>query len=153
MDWKEFTLDNRLKVIYRNLPEFHSVCVGVWVRIGSRFEEEKISGISHFMEHLLFKGTKKRTYRQIKEAIEGVGGSFNGFTSEEVTCYWIKILKDYFELTFDVLSDMIQNALLKESDIEKERRVIIEEINMYRDLPARYVHELFDELVFQGHPL
>ncbi|RKY32625.1 MAG: insulinase family protein [Candidatus Omnitrophota bacterium] len=153
MEWKEFTLDNGIGVIYKNLKEFYSVCVGVWVRIGSRFEDEKISGISHFIEHLLFKGTKKRTYREIKESVEGVGGSFNGFTSEEVTCYWIKILKDYFEIPFDVLSDMVQNPLFKENDIERERMVIIEEINMYRDLPSRYVHELFDEIVFHGHPL
>ncbi|HDD64709.1 MAG TPA: insulinase family protein, partial [Firmicutes bacterium] len=132
MEWKEFTLDNGIGVIYKNLKEFYSVCVGVWVRIGSRFEDEKISGISHFIEHLLFKGTKKRTYREIKESVEGVGGSFNGFTSEEVTCYWIKILKDYFEIPFDVLSDMVQNPLFKENDIERERTVIIEEINMYR---------------------
>ncbi|MCS7179865.1 MAG: insulinase family protein, partial [bacterium] len=88
-----------------------------------------------------------------KEAIEGVGGSFNGFTSTEGTCYWIKILDKYLGLSFDVLSDMIKNPLLKQEDIDKERKVIIEEINMYRDIPAKYVHELFDNLIFENHPL
>ncbi|MCM8820812.1 MAG: insulinase family protein [Candidatus Omnitrophica bacterium] len=153
MEWQEFKIKNGIRIIYKVLPEFHSVSTGIWIKTGSRFETEKISGISHFLEHLLFKGTKKRNYRQIKEAIEGVGGTFNGFTSEEATCYWIKILGEYLELSLDVLSDMIQNPLLKEKDIEKERNVIIEEINMYRDIPARYVFELFDETLYNGHPL
>jgi len=153
MDWKEFQLHNGLKVIYKIFHEFHSVGIGIWVKVGSRFEKENNSGISHFIEHLLFKGTKKRNYRQIKELIEGVGGSFNGFTSEEVTCYWIKILGKYLERSIDVLSDMVQNPLMKKEDIEKERKVIIEEINMYKDLPSRYVHELFDQVLFADHPL
>lgn len=153
MDWYEYENKNGIKLIYKKFPEFHSVAVGVFVKTGSRFENPEISGISHFIEHLLFKGTKNRSCDEIKTAIEGVGGSFNGFTSTEGTCYWIKILDKYIELSFDVLSDMIKNPLLKEEDIEKERNVIIEEINMYRDIPARYVHELFDNLIFGNHPL
>ncbi|MCX8082861.1 MAG: insulinase family protein [bacterium] len=153
MEWQEFKIKNGIRVIYKHIPEFHSVSTGIWIKAGSRFETEKISGISHFLEHLLFKGTKKRNYRQIKEEIEGVGGTFNGFTSEEATCYWIKILGEYLELSIDVLADMIQNPLLKEKDIEKERNVIIEEINMYKDIPAKYVFELFDEILYNGHPL
>ncbi|MDD3726299.1 MAG: pitrilysin family protein, partial [Candidatus Ratteibacteria bacterium] len=153
MEWQEIKIKNGIRIMYKVMPEFHSVSTGIWIKTGSRFETEKISGISHFLEHLLFKGTKKRNYRQIKEAIEGVGGTFNGFTSEEATCYWIKILGEYIELCLDVLSDMIQNPLLKEKDIEKERNVITEEINMYRDIPARYVFELFDEILYGGHPL
>jgi len=153
MEWQEFKIKNGIRVIYKHIPEFHSVSTGIWIKTGSRFETENISGISHFLEHLLFKGTKKRNYREIKEAIEGVGGTFNGFTSEEATCYWIKILGEYLDLSIDVLADMIQNPLLKEKDIEKERNVIIEEINMYRDIPARYVFELFDETLYNNHPL
>ncbi|MCM8776988.1 MAG: insulinase family protein [Candidatus Omnitrophica bacterium] len=153
MEWQEFKIKNGIRIIYKHIPEFHSVSTGIWIKAGSRFETEEISGISHFLEHLLFKGTKKRNYRQIKEAIEGVGGTFNGFTSEEATCYWIKILGEYLELSLDVLADMIQNPLLNETDIEKERNVIIEEINMYKDIPARYVFELFDETLYNGHPL
>ena len=84
MDWEEFSLKNGLKVIYKKFPEFHSVTIGTWIKVGSRFESKNISGISHFIEHLLFKGTKRRNCRQIKESIEGVGGNFNGFTSEEI---------------------------------------------------------------------
>jgi len=153
MDWEEFKLKNGLKVIYKIFHEFHSATIGIWIKVGSRFENKNISGISHFIEHLLFKGTKKRNCRQIKESIEGVGGNFNGFTSEEVTCYWIKILGEHVKLSIDVLSDMIRNPLMKKTDIEKERKVIIEEINMYKDQPARYVHELFDHLLFSTHPL
>jgi predicted Zn-dependent peptidase len=127
--------------------------VGMFIKAGSRFETEENSGVSHLIEHLLFKGTKKRNCNSIKEEIEGVGGTFNGFTSEEITCYWVKILGDYFDLSFDVLSDMIQNPLMKNEDIEKERRVVLEEINMYRDIPARYVFEVFDRQLFDNHPL
>ncbi|MGB9677289.1 MAG: M16 family metallopeptidase [Candidatus Ratteibacteria bacterium] len=153
MDWYEYKKENGVKLIYKRFPEFHSVSVGVFIKTGSRYENLEFSGISHFIEHLLFKGTKNRSCNEIKEAIEGVGGSFNGFTSAEGTCYWIKILDKYLSLSFDVLSDMIKNPLLNQEDIEKERNVIIEEINMYRDIPARYVHELFDNLVFENHPL
>ena len=153
MDWKEFVLDNRLKVIYKSLPESHSVSVGVWSNVGSRYERKAVSGISHFIEHLLFKGTSTRSYRELKEAIEGVGGSFNAFTSVEMTCYYIKILSRYLRLSIDILSDMTQHPLLKEEEIEKERNVILQEINMYKDLPAHYVHEVFDEMLFAKHPL
>ncbi|MCX7916548.1 MAG: insulinase family protein [bacterium] len=153
MDWYEYENKNGVKLVYKRFSEFHSVAVGLFIKTGSRYENPKLAGISHFIEHLLFKGTKNRSCNEIKEAIEGVGGSFNGFTSTEGTCYWIKILDKYLNLSFDVLSDMIKNPLLKQEDIDKERKVIIEEINMYRDIPAKYVHELFDNLIFENHPL
>ena len=153
MEWMEHKLNNGIRLIYKNLPGAHSVSVGIFIKTGSRFEKSNLSGVSHFIEHLLFKGTKKRNYRQIKEAIEGVGGTFNGFTSEEATCYWIKILGEYIDLSIDVLADMIQNPLLKDTDIEKERKVIIEEINMYKDIPAKYVFEIFDGTLYGSHPL
>ena len=153
MDWKELSTSNGIKIIYKKIPQFHSVSAGIFIKAGSRFEKSSISGISHFIEHLLFKGTKKRSCNRIKEEIEGVGGTFNGFTSEEMTCYWIKILSEYFDLSIDVLSDMIQNPLMKRQDIEKERRVILEEINMYRDIPAKYVFEVFEKQLFKGHSL
>ncbi len=153
MEWKEYKSEKGIKLIYRKIPEFSSVAVGVFVKAGSRTENDKIAGISHFIEHILFKGTKKRTGNQIKEEIEGVGGILNGFTSEEATCYWIKILNEYIERTFDVLSDMIKNPSLKDEDIEKERSVILEEINMYKDIPAKYVFEIFDSILFYNHHL
>ena len=153
MEWKEYKTEKGIKLIYRKIPEFSSVAVGVFVRAGSRTENDEIAGISHFIEHILFKGTKKRTGNRIKEEIEGVGGILNGFTSEEATCYWIKILNEYIERTFDVLSDMIKNPALKDEDIEKERSVILEEINMYKDIPAKYVYEIFDSILFYKHHL
>lgn len=153
MDWKNLETPNGIRIIYKRIPQFHSVSVGTFIKAGSRFETGDISGISHFIEHLLFKGTKKRSCNRIKEEIEGVGGTFNGFTSEEMTCYWIKILSEYFDLSLDVLSDMIKDPLMKRQDIEKERRVILEEINMYRDIPAKYVFEVFEKQLFKGHAL
>jgi len=153
MEWKEYKSEKGVRLIYRKIPEFNSVAAGVFVKAGSRTENDKIAGISHFIEHILFKGTKKRTGNQIKEEIEGVGGILNGFTSEEATCYWIKILNEYIERTFDVLSDMIKNPALKDEDIEKERSVILEEINMYKDIPAKYVYEIFDSILFYKHHL
>lgn len=153
MEWSEYRLENGIRTIYKNLPGAHSVSVGIFINAGSRFEQKKLSGVSHFIEHLLFKGTDKRNYKQIKEAIEGVGGTFNGFTSEEATCYWIKILGRYIDLSIDVLADMIQNPTLKDADIEKERKVIIEEISMYKDIPAKHVFEIFDNTLYGTHPL
>jgi len=153
MDWNESSLDNGVRIISHHSPDYHSFSVGVWVRIGSRFEDERYGGISHFIEHLLFKGTRRRTYRRIKEEIEGVGGTFNGFTSEECTAYWVKILKEYLPRSLDVLADMVRNPRLDAGDIEKERTVICEEIRMYRDMPSHYVHELFDATLFGSHPL
>jgi len=105
------------------------------------------------MEHLMFKGSSKYSCRDIKESIEGRGGSLNGFTSEELTCYLVKLPARYFSLAFDVLSDMVRNPLLLKTDINKERTVILEEAKMYKDLPQSYVHELLDELLWPGHPL
>ncbi len=150
---KEKELKNGIKVITQNVPSIQSVAIGVWIGVGSRYEHRKVSGISHFLEHLLFKGTKKRSGERLKQLIEGVGGSFNGFTSEEATCYLVKILDKYSTLGLDVLSDMVASPKLAKDDIEKERSVIFEEIKMYKDLPNRYVQELFGELLWPGQPL
>lgn len=146
-------LDNGLRVITHSMPAVESVALGIWIGTGGRYENKKITGISHFLEHLLFKGTKKRSTRQIKQSIEGVGGSLNAFTSEEVTCYFVKILGKHLSLSLDVLTDMVLNATLPPLEIEKERTVIIEEIKMYLDLPGHYVGELLDQLFWPNHPL
>ncbi len=151
--YQETVLGNGLTVVTGRMPTRSSVTVGLWLRAGGRFETKKNNGVSHFLEHLLFKGTTRRSYRQIKEAIEGVGGSLNGFTAEEATCYLAKVVSKHFSLTLDVLSDMVLNPLLKEEDIEKERMVIKEEIKMYSDLPASFVHALFSELLWPDQPL
>ena len=110
-------------------------------------------GISHYLEHLLFKGSKKYSCRAIKESIEGVGGSLNGFTSEELTCYLVKIPSRYLLSALDILTDIVANPCLKQADIEKERTVILEELKMYRDLPQSYVYELLDELLWPQQAL
>ncbi len=144
---------NGLTVVAAEMPSRDSVSVGIWVKVGARYERQKISGIAHFTEHLLFKGTKTRTARKIKESIEGLGGVFNAFTGEESTCYFVKILKDHFELTFDVLADMIKNSLFRTQDIERERTVILEEIKMYQDLPQQFVQERMNQLLWPDQSL
>jgi predicted Zn-dependent peptidase len=130
-----------------------SVALGIWIKAGGRYESFELKGISHFLEHLLFKGSKKYPCRKIKESIEGVGGSLNGFTSEELTCYLVKLPGEYLNLALDILSDMVINPLLIVKDIKKERTVILEEIKMYKDLPQVYVHDLLDELLWPKQPL
>jgi predicted Zn-dependent peptidase len=130
-----------------------SLSLGIWVNAGGRYEDSENKGISHFLEHLLFKGTKNYSCRKLKESIEGVGGSLNGFTSEELTCYLVKIPADYLSLALDVLSDMVINPSLPAVEIEKEKTVILEEIKMYRDQPQSHVHELLDELLWPRQPL
>ncbi|MCM8800469.1 MAG: insulinase family protein [Candidatus Omnitrophica bacterium] len=147
------TLNNHLRIVTSNMPAMKSVALGIWIKVGGRYEEAGFKGISHFFEHLAFKGTKKYSCQRIKESIEGVGGSLNGFTSEELTCYLVRLPSDYIKTALDILSDMVIDALLEPQDIEKERTVILEEIKMYKDLPQLYVHELLNELLWPRHPL
>jgi len=135
------------------MVDTHSLALGLWIKTGGRYEAKKVLGISHFMEHMLFKGTQKRSCQQLKQAIEEKGGVFNAFTSEEYVCYYVKMLSEHMDLAADVLSDMVLNPALRKEEIEKERNVIVEEIRMYLDLPMQYVHDLFDELLWPGDPL
>ncbi|MFA5393949.1 MAG: pitrilysin family protein [Candidatus Ratteibacteria bacterium] len=147
-------LKNGIEVILKPMSGFSSVTTGIWVRTGSRYEKHSENGSAHFLEHLLFKGTQKRTCEELKRIVEGVGGLFNAFTSEEVTCYYIKMpLAKHLSLSLDVLSDMVIRPSLPKEEFEKERNVILEEIKMYLDIPAAHVQELFSELLFPGHPL
>jgi len=147
------TLANGLGVALRPMPQAQSVAVGVWVRAGGRYEAEEVAGISHFVEHLLFKGTRRRSCEALKQAIEGVGGMLNGFTAEEFTCYMAKVPARHARRAVDVLADMVRRPRLAAPDVEKERDVIIEEIRMYDDTPGQYVHDLFSQLLWPGHPL
>ena len=146
-------LENGLRVATLPMPHMESVAIGVWIRAGGRFEEEKNNGISHLLEHLLFKGTVNRDMITIKQQIEGRGGSFNGFTSEEHTCYLVKVLAKDAELGLDILSDMVLHPKLDADEIAKEKDVIVEEINMYKDIPSHYVHEILAEMMWPGQPL
>jgi len=136
------------------MPHTHAVCVGIFIGIGSRYEAEQEAGVSHFIEHLLFRGTEKRaTAKQISETIEGVGGILNGGTDKELTVYWCKVAKPHFPLALDILADILLHSKLDPDDIAKERQIIIEEINMSKDSPAQQANMLIDELLWPKHPL
>ena len=151
--WKKTILENGLRIVTEEVPYVHSAVIGIWVRAGSRNEEDSNHGISHFIEHLLFKGTTNRTAKQIAEELETVGGSINAFTTKEYTCYYAKVLDEHFELAIDLLADMFFNSTFDEEEIDKEKNVIIEEIRMYEDSPDELIHDLFTQLVLQKHPL
>ncbi|MCK4993866.1 MAG: insulinase family protein [Candidatus Omnitrophica bacterium] len=146
-------LENGLKAVTCKLANTRSAAVGLWVKTGGRYEPKKLSGISHFFEHIVFKGSKKRSYRQIKESIEGVGGMLNGFTSEEVTCFLAKVLSKHIPVALDVLLDMLLNPLIRQSDIDKERLVIFEEIKMYFDLPHHLAYDNLQKMLWPEHAL
>jgi len=146
-------LPNGMTVVSAKLPGMESVSLGIWVKVGGRYEKKEKAGISHFLEHLLFKGTEKRSCADLKQAIEGIGGSFNAFTGEEFTCYLVKVLGKYLPISIEILSDMIFHATLPEEEIEKERMVILEEIKMEMDMPMHFVNELLNTLLWPKHPL
>jgi len=151
--YKKTIFDNGLTLLTHQMKRAHSVSMGIWIKVGSRYEDARLSGISHFLEHLLFKGSKKYDRDAIKRTIEGKGGSLNGFTSEEITCYLAKVPSKNMFSSFDVLFDMCAHPLLKKDDVKRERTVIIEEIRMYKDLPQHMVQEQLDELMWPKHPL
>ena len=147
------TLPNGLRVATAEMPGMESVAVGLWVGIGGRYEAKRISGVSHFIEHLLFKGTRRRSAKQISQTVEGIGGYLNAFTGEEHTCYYAKASHRHFNTLLDVLADMYQHPRFATTDIAKERDVIKEELLMYRDQPDHYVHELLTETLWPDQPL
>ncbi len=148
------TLDNGLRLIVSPMPHALSVSMAIFVGTGSRYESERQAGISHFIEHLLFKGTPKRsTSREISGAIEGMGGTLNGGTDKELTVYWCKVAQNHFHLALDVLTDMLLNSKFDPAEIEKERQVVIEEINMSKDSPSQQVNMLIDSTLWPRHPL
>lgn len=142
---EKFVLDNGLTVVYEKIDYVRSVSTGVFIKNGSVHETEDVLGISHFIEHMLFKGTKRRSAKDIALEMDAVGGVLNAYTTKEYTCYHTKILDTYFELSADILSDMILNSKLSESDINMERNVVFEEIAMYEDAPEELVHDMLLE--------
>ncbi|MDP8298409.1 MAG: pitrilysin family protein [Candidatus Tantalella remota] len=151
--YKKFQSSNGLKVIVSPMKQMSSVSLGIWIGVGGRYESEKQSGISHFVEHMLFKGTHTRTTKDLKEAIEGVGGAFNGFTSDEVTCYMVKVPSKYMKLGVDILSDMVLDPRFDAVELAREKFVICEEIKMYRDQPSDHVLDMLGELMWPGNSL
>jgi len=146
-------LDNGVTIVCEEMPNVHSIAIGYWVKTGSRLEAEDEAGISHLIEHLLFKGTKKRSAKEIAEAIEEVGGQLNAFTGKEYTCYYARVLSEHLPLAVDVLTDMLYNSLFREEDLVREKNVILEEISMYEDTPDEIIHDYFSKTIWDGHPL
>ncbi|MCL4424833.1 MAG: insulinase family protein [Firmicutes bacterium] len=151
--FQRMVLPNGLRILVEEIPHVRSVSIGVWVGVGSRRERDDQAGISHFIEHLLFKGTEKRTARQLAEAIEGLGGQINAYTTKEYTCYYAKVMDEHLGIATEVLADMILSPRFDPGDMERERGVILEEIKMYEDTPDEEVHDLFARSRWDGHPL
>ncbi|MHB1391864.1 MAG: M16 family metallopeptidase [Clostridia bacterium] len=146
-------LINGIRVVTEEIPYVNSVSIGIWVKVGSRYENFENNGISHFIEHMLFKGTKNRSAKEIANSIDKIGGQLNAFTSKECTCFYAKVLDTHFDIALDVLADMFFNSNFDREEIDKERGVVIEEINMYEDSPEDLVHDLFSQAVWSGNPL
>ena len=146
-------LPSGLRIVTEAIPTTRSASVGVWVNVGSRDESAALSGASHFLEHLLFKGTKRRTALDISAEIEAVGGETNAFTTKEYTCYYARVLDADLPLAVDVLCDAVAESVLDPADVETERSVILEEIAMHEDEPGDEVHDIFTAAIFGGHPL
>ncbi len=151
--YKKHVLENGLTIIGEEIPYVKSISLGVWINAGSRIEDEEISGVSHFIEHMLFKGTRNRTSKQIASEIDNLGGQINAFTSKECTCYYVKLLDSHIDIGIDVLSDMILNSKFNEDDLDKERSVIIEELKMYEDSPEDLAYDLLTENIYKHDPL
>ena len=146
-------LDNGIRVVSEKIPAVRSAAVGIWIETGARHEMPRVSGISHFVEHMLFKGTRTRDARTIAKTIDSVGGVLNGFTSREYTCYYAKVLGEKLPLAIDLLADMVQNPIFDPEELEKERRVILQEIGMVEDSPDELSYNLFNQTFWQDHPL
>ncbi len=150
---QKYVLDNGVRVLIEELPHVHSAAIGFWVDTGTKNETEVNNGISHFIEHMMFKGTAKRTALAIAQALEDTGGSLNAFTDKEMTCYYARVLDDQVELAIDVLSDMLLNSVMDPDEIRREKKVVLEEIKMYEDTPDELVQDLFSQIFWRDHPL
>jgi predicted Zn-dependent peptidase len=153
VEFDRTTLDSGITVVTEHMDEVRSVSVGFWFDVGSRDEPGPIAGSSHFLEHLLFKGTPRRSAKDIADAFDAVGGDVNAFTGKEYTCYYCRVLDDDLPMALDVLSDMVRNSVIDATELESERKVILEEIAMHEDTPDELVHDLYFRAMFDGHPL
>lgn len=151
--YKKNRLHNGIQVVAEKIPHFRSLSIGLWFKVGSVHENPSQNGLSHFVEHMLFKGTQKRSAKDIAQTLEAVGGQLNAFTAKECTCLYSKVMDDYLELALELMADMIFNSRFDETEIQKEKGVIIEEISMYEDSPDDVVHELLSTHFFNSHPL
>lgn len=151
--YKKITLDNGIRIVAEKIPYVKSVSIGIWVGTGSRNENKKNNGISHFIEHMLFKGTINRSAKEIAQSIDSIGGQLNAFTGKECTCYYTKTLDSHIEVAIEVLADILFNSKFDYRDIEVEKRVVLEEIGMYEDSPEELVHDELSKTVWRGNSL
>jgi predicted Zn-dependent peptidase len=151
--YRKTTLANGITIVTESIPYFPTASLGIWWKTGGRLENESNNGISHFIEHMLFKGTAHRTAHDIAREIDAVGGTINAFTGKEYTCLYAKVLKKDMDTALDIISDMYKHSLFDSEDIEKEQYVVTQEIKMIEDTPEEYVYDLFNTTYFAGHPL
>src|SRR5579862_8326595 len=152
-DIERTVLPNGVRVVTERMSNVRSVSVGVWIGTGSREESAHESGISHFIEHMVFKGTKNRTAEQIARSVDSIGGGLDAFTSKELVSYNVKVLDEHLPQAFDVVADLVRNPLFEKADIEKEKGVILEELKMEVDNPEYLIHEIFSSHFWKGHAL
>lgn len=151
--YRKDTLSNGIRVVSETLPKSRALSIGVWVKVGARHEPKEIGGVSHFIEHMFFKGTQKRTARDIATEIDSLGGEMNAFTSQETTTYYVKVLDEHLAIAIDILSDILLGSKFDPAEMEKERKVILEEIKGVEDTPDDYIHELFAGTVWTDNSL
>ncbi|WP_256761324.1 pitrilysin family protein [Cohnella sp. WQ 127256] len=149
----KYMLKNGLRVMIESIPTCRSVSFGIWVKTGSRYEDVNNNGISHFIEHMLFKGTNRHSAKDIADVFDGIGGNVNAFTSKEYTCYYAKVLDQHLPIAVDILSDMFFESQMADAELAKEKNVILEEISMYEDTPDDTVHDLASSAAYHDHPL
>jgi predicted Zn-dependent peptidase len=150
---KRYTCQNGVRIVLEQIPTVRSVAIGVWIGTGSRNETPANNGISHFLEHMFFKGTTTRTAKEIAESFDSIGGQVNAFTSKEYTCYYAKVLDNHASYALEILSDMFFHSTFDETELKKEKNVVFEEIKMYEDTPDDIVHDLLSQAVYENHPL
>jgi predicted Zn-dependent peptidase len=146
-------LPSGLTIVSEEMPHIRSVSIGIWIRTGSRHEASELNGISHFVEHMVFKGTRNRSAEEIARQVDSIGGNLDAFTAKECVCFNVKVMDEHLAQAMEILSDMVLNPTFNESDIGKERGVILEEIKMDEDNPDLLVHEIFTQNFWKGHPL
>jgi predicted Zn-dependent peptidase len=152
-EFQKTQLDNGIRVVTEKIPYVRSVSIGIWLSVGSRNETDDNNGVAHFIEHMMFKGTKNRNAFEIAQSLESVGGHLNAFTGKELTCYYAHILDEHLPVAVEVLADILLNSLFDENEMEKEKRVILEELSTLEETPEELIHELFLKDLFPQHPL
>lgn len=141
-------LKNGIRVISKEMPEMRSVAIGIWINTGSAYEGDHENGVSHYIEHMLFKGTQTRSAKDLADVIDGIGGQINAFTSKECTCFYVKVLDTHLDIGIDVLSDMIRHSVFDENDCQKEKKIIVDEIALYEDSPEDVAYDLLADTIF-----